>query len=74
MRLRKQGNSFSWRSRLEVKQLPPIDIPLGETPVNEYLDYVLSQEINIQLQEAKVLSEEVKRIKEEKKKIMSQKK
>lgn len=56
------------------KELPPIDIPLGETPINEYLDYVLTQEINVELRGAKVLAEEVKRIKEEKKKVVSEKK
>ena len=49
-------------------------MPLAETPINEYLDYVLTQEINVELRGAKILAEEVKRIKEEKKKEVKAKK
>lgn len=39
-----------------------------KTPINEYLNYELSEEINFGLKEVKILADEIKQIKDEKKK------
>lgn len=43
-----------------------------KTPINEYLSYELSEEINFGLKEVKILADEIKHIKDEKKKEILQ--
>lgn len=43
-----------------------------KTPMNEYLNYELSEEINFGLKEVKVLADEIKQIKDHKKKEIMQ--
>ena len=43
-----------------------------KTPMNEYLNYELSEEINFGLKEVKVLADEIKQIKDDKKKEIMQ--
>jgi len=49
-----------------IKEITTVEIEVDEVPINEYLDYCLSQDINVEIRDAKVLAEEVKRIKEKK--------
>lgn len=67
-----------------TKKIPKYDLPYKnpkpfkaslnyeKTPINEYLNYDLSEEINLGLKEVKLLSDEIKYIKEEKKKESKQ--
>lgn len=62
-----------------TKKIPKYDLPYKnnkpfkplvnyeKTPINEYLSYELSEEINLGLKEVKIISEQIKHIKEEKK-------
>ncbi len=58
-----------------VKAMRPFKPVLNyeKTPINEYLSYELSEEINFGLKEVRLLADEIKHIKDEKKKEVLQK-
>ena len=67
-----------------TKKIPKYDLPYKNTkpfklcinsdkaPINQYLNYQLSEEINVGIKEVKLLSEEIKFIKRQKKKQVKQ--
>lgn len=67
-----------------TKKIPKYDLPYKnnkpfkpfenyqKTPINEYLSYELSEEINLGLKEVKIISEQIKNIKDDKKKDVTE--